>query len=153
MDADRFFTRLNPLILWLLRSPLHSIMSGQLLSLSFEGRRSGRQVTIPVGYQWEGEAILVLVSKAPRKQWWRNFHEPAPVNLIVRGQRLAGHAHLVPAYADVFREAYERSFDRIPLLSQQFGLEPHRAGQPLSEEQLAIVAEQGRLVRIELDRS
>lgn len=153
MDADRFFTRLNPVILWLLGSPLHAVASGQLMSLSYTGRRSGRRITLPVGYQRTADRIDVLVSKAPRKQWWRNFREPAAVELRVRGRRLRGLARLVDPSEPAFRQTCEHTFDRVPMLPRQFGLTDHRRGQPLTDEQLSVVAAQGRLVRIDLDGS
>jgi hypothetical protein len=42
LDADRWMTRLNPAVTWLLRSPLHRLVGGGLLLLTVTGRRSGR---------------------------------------------------------------------------------------------------------------
>ena len=69
MDLDRLMTRLNPLVAWVLRSPLHPLLDRVLLLLRVTGRQTGRQYWIPVGYQRDGDTITVLVSKAPRKQW------------------------------------------------------------------------------------
>ena len=43
MKVDGFFTRLNPLVATILRSPAHWPLSIGLLLLSFTGRKSGRQ--------------------------------------------------------------------------------------------------------------
>ena len=150
MDADRIMTSLNPVVVRLLHSPLHFLASGGLLTLRYTGRRSGRRVTIPVGYQWHDDAIEVLVSKADRKQWWRNFETPRRVELRVRGRRLEGEAELVGADAPEFRAAYRRTFSRLPFLPPQFGVDDYRKEEGLTDAQLAIVAEQGRMVRITL---
>lgn len=152
MDADRIMSRLNPLIVGLLHSPLHFIASAGLMSLSYEGRRSGRRVTIPVGYQKRGDAVTVLVSKAWRKQWWRNFAEPMAVELRVRGRTLSGEGVLVPAEEPEFQRAYEATFARLPALPRQFGIDDYRKGESLSPAQLAVLAEQGRVVRIALEQ-
>lgn len=150
MDADRIMTRLNPLIVALLHSPLHVIASAGLMTLSFTGRRSGRSFTIPVGYQRSGDRITVLVSKAWRKQWWRNFEEPGEVGMRVRGGQLSGRARLVPAGAPEFREAFEATFARLPMLPRQFGIDDYRKTDGLTDADFEIVAEQGRMVAIEL---
>src|SRR5206468_12338216 len=67
VDLDRLMTRLNPVVAWLLRSPLHPLLSGALMLLQVTGRRTGRRYWIPVGYQRDGSTITVLVSRARRK--------------------------------------------------------------------------------------
>jgi len=151
MDVDRFMHRLNPLLLGLLHSPLHFLLSAGLMSLSYTGRRSGRRITIPVGYQRQGDTITVLVSKAQRKSWWRNFAEPTGVELRVRGRRVQGSGVLVPAEAPEFVRAYEATFARLPALTGQFGIDDYRKGEKLTGSQLAVLSEQGRVVRITLD--
>jgi hypothetical protein len=41
---------INPIICALLRSPLHRLLSEQMLLLTYAGRRSGRRFTLPLGY-------------------------------------------------------------------------------------------------------
>ena len=60
----------------MLRSPAHRLLSGRLLLLTYTGRRSGTQYTIPVQYVRDGEALLVTVGWPERKLWWRNLREP-----------------------------------------------------------------------------
>jgi hypothetical protein len=43
-----------------LRSPLHGLMSGRTLLLTYTGRRSGRRLTLPANYLWNGGALLLL---------------------------------------------------------------------------------------------
>lgn len=152
MDADRIMSRLNPLIVGLLHSPLHFIASIGLMSLSYTGRRSGKRITIPVGYQRKGDEITVLVSKAWRKRWWRNFEQPTTVELRVRGRRLQGEGSLVPVDAPAFRQAYETTFSRLPGLPRQFGIDDYRKADGLNDAQQAILAEQGRVVLIRLQQ-
>jgi len=57
-----------------------------MLLVTVTGRRSGQRYTIPVGYRRRRDVLDVLVSKAPTKQWWRNYREPGPVEVWLRGE-------------------------------------------------------------------
>jgi hypothetical protein len=156
MDADRLLSRLNPWLIRLLHSPLHLIASAGLMTITYTGRRSGRRITIPVGYQDYPERVDVLVSKAPRKKWWRNFSSPGEVELRVRGKRVFGSAELVSPEDAGFSEAFHEAFRRIPLLARQFEVDDYDRRVGLSEAQVAVLAEHGRFVRISItqeDRS
>lgn len=88
------FERLiNPLMTLLLRSPLHPLVSGSLLLLTFTGRRSGREYTTPVGYE-QRDGALFVTSQTDRT-WWRNLHGGAEVTVRLRGERRKGRADVV----------------------------------------------------------
>ncbi len=147
MDYDRIMTRLNPAIAWILRSPFHPLLSAGLMLITVTGRRTGRRYTIPVGYQRRGDEITLLVSKARRKNWWRNYLEPRPVELHLRGQALRGEARVVPGPSEEFRAAMERTFQRLPFMGRQFGIAyDRRSG--LTDDQWRTVADEGALVKI-----
>src|SRR5678815_4928101 len=110
--------RLNPAVAWLLRSPLHPLLDWGLMLVTVTGRRSGRVYTIPVGYQQEGDALVVLVSKPSRKQWWRNYRERRPIGVVLRGRAATGHAVVIAPAAPAFRNALERTFGRLPGLGR-----------------------------------
>jgi len=150
IDLDRLMRRLNPLVEWVLRSPLHPLLDRGLLLVRVTGRRTGRRYWIPVGYQHDGDTITVLVSKAPRKQWWRNYRDPGPADVLLRGRTLHGRAHVVPAESTTFQEAIERTLRRVPGLGRQFGIRyDRRAG--LTPAQRRTVAANAVVVSIELD--
>jgi deazaflavin-dependent oxidoreductase (nitroreductase family) len=88
----RFF---NPVIRALLRSPVHGLLSGQILLLTYTGRRSGRQYTLPVGYLRDGDALLVVSQHSELKQWWRNLRDGAPVTVLLRRERVSARADLI----------------------------------------------------------
>ena len=150
MDLDRLMTRLNPLVAWVLRSPLHPVLDRMLLMLRVTGRRTGRQYWIPVGYQRDGDIITVLVSKAPRKQWWRNYRDPGPADVLLHGRTLHGRAHVLPAESAAFQEAIDRTFRRVPGLGRQFGVRyDRRTG--LTPAQWRTVVANAVVVSIHLD--
>ncbi len=59
----RFF---NPVMSALLRLPLHGLLSRQVFLLTYTGRRSGRQYTLPVGYTPPAGARGVPLIRTPR---------------------------------------------------------------------------------------
>jgi deazaflavin-dependent oxidoreductase (nitroreductase family) len=149
IDIDRWMTRSNPLVIGLLRSPLHVVLGGGLMLLTITGRRSGRRYTIPVGYQRDGDVLRVLVSKARRKQWWRNFRVPAPVEVELHGERLQGTARVVDATSQPFRDVVAATLQRLPMLGAQLGIAVER-GRGLSDQQLEVVSREAALVEITL---
>jgi len=149
MDADAFFSRLNPLIGWLLRSPLHVLLSSGLMLLTVTGRRTGRRYTIPVGYQRDGDQIVVMVSRARRKSWWRNYAEAAPVELVLKGRELAGRAELVTPGSEEFRQLSAKTLRRMPWLGGQFGI-AYDAKAGLTDDQAKQLTDEIAIVRIAL---
>jgi len=142
---------MNGAVAWVLRSPLHFVLSPGLMLITITGRRSGRRYTIPVGYQRQGETLHVLVSKPARKQWWRNFREPGDVEVRVRGEQRRGRARVVPGESAEFRERVAETLRRLPFLARQFGIERARGG-ALSEAQWRALSAQAVLVSIALER-
>ena len=83
----------NPLLRALLRSPLHGLASGRFALITYTGRKSGREHTIPTFYREKGDEVTIAVGWPDRKVWWRNLTgEGGPVRLVVKGQELRGHA-------------------------------------------------------------
>jgi len=85
----------NPMLVWLLRSPLHWVASGRHLLITYTGRRTGRRITIPVWYRTSGSELSVTVGQPSRKQWWRNLMTESPVELQLRGRRVRAMARAV----------------------------------------------------------
>jgi len=150
VDVDRWMTSLNPLVVWLLRSPLHRLLDGGLMLITVTGRRTGRRYTIPVGYQREGDVLHVLVSKARRKQWWRNFRTPASLEVEVHGERRRGQAHVVDPASARFVSVVEATLARLPMLGGQLGIE-YDARRGLGSDQCATLRAEAALVEIRLD--
>jgi len=149
VSVDSVVSRLNPLVCWLLRSPLHFVASPGLLLLTLTGRRSGRRHSFPVGYQRDGEVLTVMVSEAPSKQWWQNLREPAPVEVVLRGRAHGGRAELVPAGSDLFFRCAEDTLRRVPGMDRVFGIRWDRRA-ALSPEQRERLSGNVAVVRIQL---
>jgi hypothetical protein len=152
VSVDTILSRLNPLFAALLRSPLHRLLSSGLLLLTVTGRRSGRRYSIPVGYQLDGDDVVVMVSEARRKQWWRNYREPRPIELLLRGRERTGRAALVSPGSGEFRELADRTLRRVPSMRRVFRVTDYDPRAGLRADQLDRLGEEIAIVRIQLER-
>jgi len=83
----------NPVLSGILRSPLHRLASGRFALITYTGRRSGHRYTIPTFYRDKGREVTIAVGWPDTKVWWRNLTgDGGPVELVIRGERLRGHA-------------------------------------------------------------
>ena len=67
---------------WILRSPFHSMLSGGMMLLTVTGRKTGKQITFPVGYYEEGGYLWVITSRD--RTWWKNLRGGAEVGLLLK---------------------------------------------------------------------
>lgn len=95
VPSDRVMRFVNPVVAAILRSPLHGLLSRQLLLLTYTGRKSGKQFTIPVGYTAEGDTLTIF---SGQHVWWKNLRGGAPVTAYVKGRPR-------PAHAEVFEDS------------------------------------------------
>src|SRR5438270_448915 len=116
MSASALLTRgvANPLLRVVLSLPLHRPLSGSLLVVSYIGRRTGRRLAIPVQYAPFGDDLVLVAARASHKSWWRNFRDPAPVTITLRGRRQRAIAEVLGgdernAGLSAFRARYPRA--------------------------------------------
>lgn len=89
----------NPLMLWLLRSPLHPLVSGSIMAITYTGRMSGKTYIVPVNYQRVGEQLITVSDT--KRTWWRNMRGGAQVTLRLRGKDVAAYAQVFEDFAYV----------------------------------------------------
>jgi hypothetical protein len=92
------------------------------MAVTVTGRRSGRSYTIPVGYHDVRDAIVVMVSDASHRQWWRNFHGGAAATLWLHGRPVAAVGTVVPPAGPEFRARAEQAFRRARFVAGIFGI-------------------------------
>jgi deazaflavin-dependent oxidoreductase (nitroreductase family) len=138
----------NDFMNWVLRSPLHGMLSNGILLLTVTGRKTGKQYTTPVGYYRENGYLWVITSRD--RTWWKNLRGGAEVSLLLKRKpvkaladtdldekaveaRMYEYVKHVPQAAkslgirlengnanaeDITRTAKERLFVRLQLISQ-----------------------------------
>lgn len=80
-------TVINPVVLWILRSSAHHLLSQWLLIITYEGRQSGREFSTPVLYR-EDDNKLILLTPKEQTNWWRISEAVTCCRSIYMGKQL-----------------------------------------------------------------
>lgn len=144
------FKLLNPLVIALLKSPLHSVMSKDVMLVTFTGRRSGRSYTTPVSYVREGQAVRCFTGSYTA--WWRNLRGGADVSLHIRGTEQQGHAEAISGEPKRTADALTAFLTRLPRDAAYYdiALDSNRMPDPADVER---AAQDAVLVEITLNPS
>jgi hypothetical protein len=113
-----------------------------MMVLAYEGVRSGKAYSFPVGYAEDSEGLVTFT----RFSWWKNFREERPVALRLRGREVRGTAVAVRDPEAVV-ERFACYLRRNPHEGRYFGVRVSRDGRADPGE-LARAA--GRLVMIRI---
>lgn len=90
---QKFASTVNRGVRPVLMSALGQRLVGQRMTvITYQGRKSGRTFSLPVGYAMEGELIRVGVRMPEKKAWWRNFTGAGhPITIRLDGVERHGH--------------------------------------------------------------
>ena len=113
----------NRLMRFWLRSGWHRPVSSSMMVLTFEGARSGRTYSFPVGYAEDAEGLVTFT----RFAWWKNFREERPVSLRLRGREVRGTAVAVRDQEQV-TECFAYYLRRNPHDGRYFGVRVGKDG-------------------------
>jgi hypothetical protein len=141
----------NPFVRLILRSPLHGLMSAGLLLISYRGRKSGKEYTLPVQYTQDGKKIYIIPGMPEQKTWWRNLKGGLPVRLTLRGQVVNGNGIILeqPRDAAEILTASELSLKRSAQLARMYGVRIEADGS-LNPDDLRKLAEKIIITRVDL---
>lgn len=135
----------NSFMTFMLRSPLHGIMSGSTMLITVTGRKTGKPITTPVNYYQEGDMLWVISNR--ERTWWRNLKGGAPVKLHLRGREVNGvgevlldETALVPQIGEYVRH--------LPISARSLGVHVEN-GQP-DPVDLRRLAQERVMIRIKL---
>ena len=147
VPSTRVLHVINPFVSLILRSPLHWMLSGRLLLLTFTGRKTGKVFTIPVGYTREDETLTLFSDY----DWWQNLRGGAPVTVHLEGRRRTGRAEALEDGAAVLAAA-ERLVARFGAkeAGSKIGLALDAKAPPTHDE-LAAAMEGHVVIQLRLD--
>jgi len=136
----------NPIMKWLIRSPLHGFVSKSMLVIGYTGRKSGKRYETPVNYVRTGDDLLVTSRR--NRTWWRNMLGGAPVTVWLRGKQIQANADAYSEQVDVTRylQAY---LDQVPQNARYFNVALDEQGYP-ARSQVSQAAQERVIVRIHL---
>ena len=75
---------INPIVAWLARSPLHFIMSHQVLVIQFKGRKSGKLYRVPVSYHKHESSHTCVTLRS--NIWWKNLKDITHTQIWLKGK-------------------------------------------------------------------
>ena len=108
----------NHAMKFVLRSPVHGMVSKNILLITFSGRKSGKAYTTPVSYSQSGDQVTIFTHAA----WWKNLRGAAPVVLRIRGRELQGLAEPVAADKQAVAAGLLAHLRQVPVDARYYGV-------------------------------
>ena len=136
----------NPMMVWLLKSPLHGMISRGVMLVSVTGRKSGKMISTPTNYLRDGTTLWVI-SWRDRK-WWRNLRGGAKVRVLLAGRSVEGRGQVIEDEVAVAHSLFDY-YRRVPQYAKYVKIGMDTAGLPISAD-CERVASSMVMVRIDL---
>ncbi|HEY3345739.1 MAG TPA: nitroreductase/quinone reductase family protein [Anaerolineaceae bacterium] len=108
----------NRAMKFVLRSPVHGMVSKTVLLITFTGRKSGKTYTTPVSYSQSADQVSIFTHAA----WWKNLRSGAPVSLRIRGQEFQGLAEPVAADRKAISAGLTAHLKQVPSDARYYGV-------------------------------
>jgi len=125
-DPPQWITNL---LKYLLRTPLHGIVSKSIMLLVFRGRKTGKVYSTPVSYQREGDVVTAFTDSP----WYRNLLGGAPVILYLKGKAVEGFAEAIDD-RDAVTEGLAHYLLHARFDAKFYGVSFDADGQPIREQ-------------------
>jgi hypothetical protein len=121
----------NPIIKWLLLSPLHNLVSKNMMLITYAGLKSGKVYMIPVNYIRNGDVLTTTSQK--NRAWWRNLRGGAEVTLRVQGKDMKASVQVTEDDESVAKVLFV-IFQDTPQLARYYNVGLTTQGQPIPED-------------------
>jgi deazaflavin-dependent oxidoreductase (nitroreductase family) len=117
----------NSIMAFVLRSPLHGMLSKNTMLITYSGRKSGKAYTTPVNYIQVEDGLLVTSYR--KRTWWRNLRGGASVTLRLQGKDRQATAEVYEDDENVTRylAAY---LSKAPQVAKYFNVSLDDKGEP-----------------------
>jgi hypothetical protein len=136
----------NPIMRWMIRSPLHFLVSKNMMLMTYTGKKSGKSYTTPMNYLAINGALYTTSYRD--RIWWRNMRGGTEVTLQLRGEEVAAWAVTIEDQTRV-AESLVEYFKAAPQLAKYMKVRIAADGLP-NEEDVAQLAGEMVMVRTEL---
>jgi len=80
------FRFINPIVRLILKSPIHFLISHQILLFRVVGRRSKRIFEIPASFAHINDSLVCVTLRA--NLWWKNFKNIETQEIYFRGKKI-----------------------------------------------------------------
>ena len=134
----------NDFMSWVLRSPLHGMLSKGMMLITVTGRKTEKKYTTPVEYYDQGGYLWVITSR--NRTWWRNLKGGADVSLLMKRKAVSAFGEAVLDESEV--EAQLREYvRRMPVSARALGLLENKVP---NEDVIKRIAKDRLFVRLAL---
>ncbi len=120
----------NKAMKFVLRSPVHGMVSKTVLLITFTGRKSGKPYTTPVSYSQSGGQVAIFT----HADWWKNLTGGAQVTLRIQGREFQGLAEPVAEDKQAVAAGLAAHLRQVPSDARYYGVTFDEAGKPRTEE-------------------
>lgn len=121
----------NPIMRWLINSPLHFFVSKNMMLMTYKGRKSGKSYTTPMNYLEIGGALYTISFK--KRTWWRNLRGGAAVTLRLRGKDVPARAEVIEDPSQV-SSSLQQFLKAAPEYARYLNVQIDSAGNPKAED-------------------
>lgn len=144
----RILRTMNPVIIALLRSPFHSLVSGSFMLIVFKGQKTGKSYITPVSFIHEDGVIYSFT----HNMWWKNLRGGARVSLWLRGREVEGFAEPVSDDRQRIAEGLRQFLRHLPRSAGFYKVTLDQNRQPNAED-LLRAAQDTTMLQIRLAES
>jgi deazaflavin-dependent oxidoreductase (nitroreductase family) len=120
----------NSAMKFVLRSPVHGMVSKTIALITFTGRKSGKSYSTPVSYSQNNEQVNIFTHAV----WWKNLRSGAPVTLRIQGRDLQGLAEPVAEDKRAIAAGLAAHLRKVPSDAPYYGVTFDDQGNPKTEE-------------------
>jgi len=120
----------NKTMKFVLRSPVHGMVSKFTTLITFTGRRSGKIYTTPVSYSKLDDQVYIFT----HANWWKNLCGGAPVILCLQGQEFQGLAEPVAEDKDAIAPRLAAHLRKVPSDAKYYSVTFDETGVPREDE-------------------
>lgn len=109
---------INKTMKFMLRSPMHGLVSKMVLLFTFAGRKSGKTYTTPVSYSQSDDQVYIFT----HANWWKNLKGGAPVTLRLQGRDVQGLAEPVVEDKQAIAARLTEHLRKVPSDAPYYGV-------------------------------
>jgi deazaflavin-dependent oxidoreductase (nitroreductase family) len=120
----------NNAMKFVLRSPVHGMVSKFTTLITFTGRKSGKTYTTPVSYSQDNDQVYIFT----HANWWKNLCGDAPVTLCLHGQEHKGWAEPIAKDKAAIAAGLAAHLRKVPSDAKYYSVTFDEGGNPRAEE-------------------
>ncbi len=136
----------DPMMIRLLKSPLHGIISKGVMLVTVTGCKSGKPISTPTNYLRDGNTLWVISWR--ERRWWRNLRGNANVRILLAGRSVEGCGQVIEEEKAVAQNLLSY-YHKVPQYAKYVEIGLDTAGYPILAD-CERAAQKMVMVRIDL---